>query len=158
MRERGPISYVQADEQTKKALEALHEELRREYEAKIVELEKRASFGDKVKENSSFYVSWPKVNPLKAFQIDTTSDLSKRELGRLQEAFLEEFHFYNLIIQGHIANDRHGTYELWVVRGVSCYDPNDDKLAKEDYNSMRHFIKGFIAARKAYRVNKRFGR
>lgn len=158
MRERGPISYTQLDEQTKVALEAVREELRREYEAKIAELEKRAEYGDKAKEQYGYYVDWPKATPLKAFKIDTTYDLDVRELGRLQEAFLEEFSFYNLFIQGHIANDRRGTYELWVMRGATCYDPNDEKITNQEYTSMRHFIKGFVAARKAYRTKKRYGR
>jgi len=150
------IKYTNVDEQTKRAFETVREELDQKYRNELVELEKRAVFGDKVKEDSSFY-DISKATMMPAFSLMSwCADLDEDEIGRLQGQFLKKFPFYNLFAQKHINHYDRGNYNLMVIRNYSTMrDPNEDKIPRSDHSIMRSFVEGFIAARKAYRPKRK---
>ena len=105
-------------------------------------------------EYNAYWASHQAVE-MKAFLLDRhCGDLNYKELGRLQQAFLENFTPYQLLIRKYHANDERGTVQLWAIAAESSVAPMKDgtKISREDDTKMVYFIKGFIAARRAYRT------
>ncbi len=142
--------YKTLDNKTKFTLESVRDELRREYQNKILELEKRAAFGDKVLARDAFYAPC-EAQTFKGFKLDNYTlldKLDKSDFASLQQAFLQKFGSYYLFIQGNISLSERDYYQLWVIKGNSVYTSDDDKIPACDYDAMRNFVQGFLEARK----------
>jgi hypothetical protein len=109
----------------------------------------------------SFYAD-VRTTDLIAFPIGpyhSMNDLDGRELGRLVEAFNNEFRFYNLVVQDFQSNADQGRYKLFAIRRYSeAFRPDevrDRQIPKEDTIAMRHFLKGFIAGLRSFGRKKK---
>ena len=100
-------------------------------------------------------MSWAEeelVNDLSIYRISEfhCSSLTRNELGVLIADFNKRFHFWNLLFRTHVAERSKGTYVLYIVRGFSFPDKDDQKLLKSDMEKMQSFIRGYITAVRSF--------
>jgi len=160
-----PYSWKELDKKTQRALEALREQVRAEYEKKITSLESELR-ESKEKEDEDFYVEYPAARPLQAWHLmDLRRELDPQELGRLQAAFLKRFHWssqISLVIQQFIPGDpatNSGNYTLWLIKTGSRAFPSADSetpgpfsgMPQKEFSEALRFVQGFMACREMYR-------
>jgi hypothetical protein len=116
---------------------------------------------------TDFYSTTKKVDlygfPLNLHFVD---DLDELERGKLLVSFTAEFGpIWTLFIQPAMSNDLRGKYHMFVIHGTNeGYAPNVtlneynrpdlNQIPREEYESMRKFVAGFIHGVRSFRKKR----